>query len=263
MLKLTQEEKETVIRFVFSNLKLVCQLAETECLSPEFFDKLAEFGIEVAAAVARNPNAPPDLLEHLVARYEDLAVAEAVAANPAAPPEVLRALYRRWSEHWRICANLAGNRSLPHDLAEELSEDSVSILCELGTNPGVAFEILEKLALSDFYEVRAAVASNPVVPPHILSKLAFDSSWQVRQKAAANPSMPPEVLKKMFRSAMKKRGGRDWSRAGMLITNILQNPSVPEEILLYASLGEDNYIKGCAMEVLGERKERGGEEQCR
>lgn len=268
-MELTQEEKETVVRFVFGNLRLVCQFAETGSLTPEFFEKLAGLSIDVAVAVARNPNTPPELLKRLATEYKDPALGEAVAGNPVAPPEALRAVYERWPESWQIQAKLAGNKSLPHDLAWKLMcQGSVrgvllkELLCELGANPGVAPEILEKLVNSNNYEVRMAVASNPSTPPHVLAALAFDGSWQVRHKVAANPNTPPEVLKKMFRSAMKKRGRRDWDNAETLIVNMLRNPSVPEEILLQASLDQDNYIKRWAAWALRERREEGGEEQC-
>ena len=73
-----------------------------------------------AEHVARNPNAPADLLEKL-AEDESLYVRAAVARNPNAPVYLLEKLAD--DESWEVRCHVAESQCTPVALLEELAED--------------------------------------------------------------------------------------------------------------------------------------------
>lgn len=263
MLELTQEEKETLVRSLLRNRELLLLLAEIECLPEGLFAKLIELGQHFMFAVARNPSAPPGVLKRLALAMEcDRWLAQIIAANPTSDAETLHIIYDRWSQDSLVCAKLAANTNLPPYLMGKIYRNNTSssvVLTALAGNPNLKVDLQTELLTNYDISVRMSLASNPSVAPDILRRLALNTtSWHVRCKVAENKNAPPDVLEKLFVMALKKRNHSDMGGiVERVAVNVLENPSVPREVLLYASMDEDEHIKHVALSVL---EKRGGGE---
>lgn len=93
-------------------------------------------------------------------------------------------------------------------------------------------ELLARLAASDDWNARRAVASNVHAPPDVLLSLAHDDDSDVREALASNPSCSPELL-----TILAKDDDSD------VRERVAGNPSAPVELLRSMTSDSDYSVR--------------------
>ena len=149
----------------------------------------------IRANVAKHPNTPIYILEKLI-HDSYCGTHYSLATNLNTPPYLLEELLIKWEQdsngkyNYGLCLNLAQRKNVPHS-------------------------VLERLASSEQYNIRLAVARNATTPIHVLKKLAnrglpqqsitsegdgfgafnyYTSDEYLLHALAHNPSLNPEIL---------------------------------------------------------------------
>jgi len=182
---------------------------------------------EILAAIAKNPNSPPDLLIDLAGEYLD-----EIELNPALdlilleyPNFISDIFYEHCSDidnsvkkitfpstklpNWvsnfglnhsdpQIRSFIARNEYTPVTYLEQLANDEDSEVRESITeNDYAPIHILEKLADDEDDYIRYCLAQYKNIP-EILEKLAKDRSVLIRLAVANNPNINPTIIKLLF-----------------------------------------------------------------
>jgi hypothetical protein len=92
---------------------------------------------------------------------------------------------------------LSGANITSDTLEQLIPHASVPMLERIGENPATPLEILEKLAIWDDAQVRAAVAENPCCPLPLMRTLIEDESPDVRFRLAECPHVPIDLLEEL------------------------------------------------------------------
>ncbi|MBQ3032843.1 MAG: hypothetical protein IJD28_00560 [Deferribacterales bacterium] len=128
-----------------------------------------------------------------------------------------------------ILKYIASNPQIAQEELERLSETPVGT--EVLKNPSAPINILEKAALSNDEEKRAAVAENPSTPLKHLRRLSKDKSDKVRSAAAKNPSIPKDIMKDLAKDSPKVRES--------LLENNMLTPDILDTLTSNASTSCD------------------------
>lgn len=139
-------------------------------------------------AIARNPSAPPWVLEKLA----DSDLESDVARNPSTPPAVLeRIALERVNSFYGGSA--VENPNFSQESFKKLNRDVLEDIIERTST----VNLLVRLADYADEKIRLAVAGRAITPPAILQRLADDKDKYVRKAVAHNRSTPPAVLKRL------------------------------------------------------------------
>jgi len=169
---------------------VVFAMAENPGTDPEILDRLFEKtqgpgGSALAATIAGNPNASPEVLT-LLSTVGDSLTRSKVAKHKSTPLEVLVELADDISYH--VVERLAQRRDLPKSIAMRLADhESAQVRYWLawGTR-GQAPEVLIKLASDEEERVRREVAQHLSAPLEALKILVKDPEPRVRRAARNN-----------------------------------------------------------------------------
>ena len=110
----------------------------------------------VTSALAKNPNAPADLLADLAKRTADEETLRSLVLNPATPTELL--------------LRLAKDPDPRRSKGVILSHDT-RVHALLAANPAASADVLQQLADSGDLGVRESLLLNPRTPPEVLARL--------------------------------------------------------------------------------------------
>jgi hypothetical protein len=175
--------------------------------------------------VAAHPLTPVSLLEELARSSSDESrVRQQVARNPGAPPHVLELLSRDQETHVRaeVTANPSADLALLESLAREPGREIQQALLKnpktstpllenamqvVGRNwwtlplearhPATTVERLTELATDLWPDSRLGVASNPSTPAAVLGALSRDSKAEVREAVAGMAGLPDDAVARL------------------------------------------------------------------
>lgn len=152
--------------------------------------------LKVRRLIAMNRSTPPRTLARLASDREP-EVRAAAARNPFTPVPVLQKLARGDAALW-----VARNKSCDLETLKTLAEFAKpAVLVGLASNPRLTEELFERLAGSEYDNVRAVVASNGYLPLSAAKKLIKDKSVWVLSCLANNPRIAaPELLVVLYRN---------------------------------------------------------------
>ncbi len=154
---------------------------------------------EVREAVAKNPNAPTEVLLKLGKEFPD-----AITANP-----IFNLLLLENPESHFVRLSLARSTTTSESAIAQLSKiEDEEILCAVARNPKTPLHILEQLVENpprfwdrqrssdryDFDRLFIAIHLNPNTSESLLLKLAQSGSSNVKQAIAQNPKAPLSLL---------------------------------------------------------------------
>ena len=184
----------------------------------------------VRSAVAKNPNTPTSVLEHL-AKDEDRHVRSEVAKNPNTPTSVLELLAK--DEDSSVRCEVAENPKTPTPVLEHLAKDEDSdVQSSVAQNPNTPISVLELLAKDESSSVRCEVAENPKSPTSVLELLAKDEDEYVRSNVAENPNTPTSVLKLLAKDEDER-----------VRSEVAKNPKTPTSVLELLAKDEDSSVQ--------------------
>ena len=198
---------------------------------------VASFGI--LKQVAGHPRAPRYVLAQL-ARVS-LPLQAVVARNPNAPPD----LVRQWSGYPAYHGSIAPNPQIAAPLLAKLArEGDESVRRQVACNPALDTSTLATLSQDGDEGVRLNLAENPAVPASVLEQLLEDVSGRVSSAAIAPylqqvPDGLPQVLAKSLQALS---GPRDRDRRFIL----LFHPQMPPASLAARSRAL-NWLERCAI----------------
>lgn len=203
-------------------------------VSFERLKELSQKNLDLARLMAANPASPPELLE-IMARRRDNIIVENVTANPNTPTQVLYLLGRKFP------VQFLKNPILPLLLLEnpnffqQIDSKTLPSLCDyilehcysekgilkqqtydglapgevlqqlinsedsmtrftIARHPNTPLAFLEQLAKSKHQNARYGVAINLNTPLRLLEKLLVDKSFHVRSGVAENPNIPLKAI---------------------------------------------------------------------
>ncbi len=166
---------------------------------------------------------------------------KALARNPQAPIEILEKLA---GENEKEIREMVKNH--PH-----VSETAIAIINFMEGKPGTSIELLEKLASDKRASVRLLVASHPTTPAKVLEKLAQDKDEYVPFKAASNPNVTSSVLEFYAEFLVKQHQIVSPSKKAMYESSAVQlvrrskiTPKVLETLL---QINEDSVVNAIAL----------------
>ncbi|MBW4600863.1 MAG: hypothetical protein KME29_15005 [Calothrix sp. FI2-JRJ7] len=206
-------------------------------VSFERLQELSQKNLDLARLIAENPACPPELLE-IMARRKDNIILANVTANPNTPTEILCNLGKRfplqflknpilsllvlenpnffrqiplntlYSLRDYILDQYYSNKTnqdveiykglAPDFVLQQLIKDyDSSIRYCVAKHPNTPLNFLEQLATDEYKSTRCAVARNLNTPVHVLEKLAADKSFDVRKYVAKNPNTPTRLILKL------------------------------------------------------------------
>ncbi|BAZ12622.1 hypothetical protein NIES4071_44540 [Calothrix sp. NIES-4071] len=211
--------------------------ATTDGVSFERLLELSQKNLDLAHVLAANPASPPDLLEIMARRRDNIILAN-VTANPNTPTQVLCQLGKKFP------VEFLKNPILPLLLLEnpnffqQIPSNTLSSLCDyvlehcysekgipkqeiysslaprevlqqlinsedsmtrfsIAKHPNTPLAVLEQLAISKHENARYGVALNPNTPVYLLEKFVVDKSFHVRSGVAQNPNIPIKAILKL------------------------------------------------------------------
>lgn len=242
-------------------------IAENPQLAQEYINELAHTPVQTYAL--KNKAADPTMLREK-ASSDDEAVRAAVAENPNTPPDVLERLAKDKSNN--VLKSLSKNPAISKDMMEELSNYS-GLHNDMLENPAVTPEILRKISAGknrdcDFNKkymsnpclsldeilynvnnpdecVRMGLAANPKTPPEAVAALAEDRNPLVKNTAYKHPNMPQDKLNKLFPERWVPEPDNIIKEAERMAA--LENPNISPEIKEKAILmAPEKYAKAVA-----------------
>lgn len=199
--------------------KTPLEIVENSSTSSEELWKLSETQNNlILSAIARHPNASPELLQKLFKRYPcdvinnpvlelilleipnflDLLCQENYVffANSELPNCVLNLMENKVNSNKLRCA-IAENQNTCQSLLTKLSiDEEISVRSLVAQNINTPIVCLERLSNDKSPNVRMFVAKNINIPVLFLEKLAMDEYEYIRAEAASNPKLPLSYFKK-------------------------------------------------------------------
>ncbi len=176
-------------------------LAQNPQTSAEQLAQLAqEEDTFVQQLVARHPNSTENILKALLDK-KDKHIAQSILMRPNLSTKMLSQLVNFREEYIQQLIARHPNTS-PEILTKLCSYPSFRVVWEVACNPNSTSIVLTEAIrsnspdgqkLSQFIEVRRAVARHSQTDPQILTELASDSEWQVRDQVASNPNTTVET----------------------------------------------------------------------
>lgn len=134
--------------------------------------------------------------------FDIVELAIALAGNPQTPKGLLRNLLTH--DHEGVIATLASNPSLPLDIMEDLLGSGEYVGENVASNPTLPSRLFDDLASSYFRAVRESLAERKDLPLDLLMRLVDDEEDVVLRAVLSNPHTPPSVKK-----SLAERLGRD------------------------------------------------------
>jgi hypothetical protein len=203
----------------------------------ERLKELSQKNLDLARVLAANPASPPELLEIMARRRDNMIVAN-VTANPNTPTQVLCQLGKKFP------VEFLKNPILPLLLLEnpnffqQIPPNTLSSLCDyilehcysekgipkeeiydglapaevlqqlinsedsmarfsIAKHPNTPLDVLEQLSTSKYENARYGVTLNLNTPLHLLERLVVDKSFHVRSGVAQNPNIPIKAIIKL------------------------------------------------------------------
>ena len=144
----------------------------------------------VLAAVAQNPNSPPELLQKLFRHYP-----REVLSNP-----IIELILLELPDFFgQLCQKnyyfFARDEKIPDWILKlAIFSSNNSLRQAIATNKNIPICYLEKLAIDPDSNVRQGVAKNRQTPVCALEKLASEEDNDLRCNVARNPNTPVHVL---------------------------------------------------------------------
>lgn len=212
---------------------------------------------ELLPLIARNPNAPPELLVQIIFQHprevlENPALSILVLENPSffetlpdtallalveqpeAPTEVVSVALRRQS--WLFDDKIAAHPKTPPEVLAKMSRSERATLRVIaGRNPATPADALRRLGQDARPEVRWAAAENPSTPPETLALLLRDPTMGARFRVAKNASALPDLL-----------GALAADSAWEVRLQVAQHPNTPEDTRRQLSHDEDERVRAAA-----------------
>lgn len=242
-------------------------IAENPQLAKEYINELANTPVQTYAL--KNKSADANMLREK-ASSDDEAVRAAVAENPNTPPDILEHLAKDKSNN--VLKSLAKNPSISKDMMEDLSNYS-GLHNDMLENPAITHEIMRKISAGknrdcDFNKkymsnpclsideilynvnnpdecVRMGLAANPKTPPEAVAALSEDKNPLVKNAAYKHPNLPQEKLNKLFPERWVPEPDNIIKEAERMAA--LENPNISPEIKEKAILmAPEKYAKAVA-----------------
>jgi hypothetical protein len=194
-----------------------------EAASGRFFSQpfieICKFGvasenINFRKALARNPFAPPEIL-NLIVNDSDFSVRMETGKNSSCTTQQLRTLVAN-------CVNLVAPRMMPFVISKGF--------LNLSMNPSTPFDMLEELSICQDPTIRAGVARNYSTPAYILEGLAEDPHADVRIGAAKHPCATPRLLALLIDDACDD-----------IRLSVARNHNTPPDVLLRLAYSNENF----------------------
>lgn len=166
------------------------QEAENENTSGDRLAELAQISNELARIVAKNPNAPTEVLWKLGARFP-----QQLLDNP-----IFSLLFQEKQNlvdeiPFYTLYSLCTLEKIPVYLQEQLMQpQNLRLREEVAWHWNTSANILEWLALDNDAKVRWKVAWNRNTSASILEWLALDNDVEVRERVAKNSNTPASIL---------------------------------------------------------------------
>ncbi|MEW6770117.1 MAG: hypothetical protein AB1330_01810 [Bacillota bacterium] len=221
--------------------------------------------------VACHSNCPAEVLEQL-SKHRSSGVRCGVAKNPNTPVEVLFRMRKDPSKYVR--ENLARNPNTPTEALDHLSRSVLDEVCKgVAQNPSTSLETLLRMLEDKGRSVRKIIVEHlplPVLLDIIYAWKRNDSKkvsfMQWKQKGLldgrnrieavlAYAKLPDEVFIDVY-TELSLLAKEPWSFFTDLVKTLLENPNVPEEVVVAASFSGNKVVVDTALEVLNQR--RGG-----
>lgn len=220
--KLSNDANVAVKRAVYKNLRCPERVLTVRLNVP---DGSAGYDSDLLLQACLNPNAPVDLLMHLLAEKKLDKTVRAALARSSHGLGLATALMTDQDAAVRLA--LAGKRALSAEVQQCLSMEKVpSVLRALAQNPDVTRDALgtvlqrlepkERMALASLdrlgemawyllvedsdKNVRMALAANPCLPDFIQERLAGDEMLSVVTNLATNPALTEAAREKLRES---------------------------------------------------------------
>lgn len=155
----------------------------TPALAQRFQDSSA---VVVLVALASNPATPTSVLEHMPVNAS-VDIAAAVAGNPNATPEMLESALNWAAQIPQIAARIAFHPNASPQLLDQLAlrvPQRVEVLAVIAANPKATAETLERLPSQLLTEVEAHVRSQGTPPAEVANR------WGHRFAVEAPPGWP-------------------------------------------------------------------------
>ncbi|MCT1478678.1 HEAT repeat domain-containing protein, partial [Microbacterium sp. p3-SID336] len=205
-------------------------LTENPTAPPDALRVLAEDDdIELRAAVAKHLNTPPDVLRKL-ANDRYTAPVEGVAGNPHTPGDVLTTLLRMDEVYIPGCA--ANNPNLPSeviaDLLSRLDELHYSVAEAVVRNVSARPSTLLSLAQEGHEIAIHNIHQNPAATTAVLDVLADSEHWSVRANTARHLNISLTTLANLATDSDTKVSGEvSWNpkATGDMLTHLVPHPS--------------------------------------
>jgi hypothetical protein len=143
---------------------------------------------EIAVAVARNVNAPVDLLLTFMANKRDR-IRAGVAGNLNAPISLFEILANDSSQHVRWF--LASNHNVPAPILEILLSNDNDLISVIAENPNITQEMLYSFAQNP--TLHARIALHPKLPLDLMKQISTTEDHDARQKIATRDDLPLEL----------------------------------------------------------------------
>ena len=219
-------------------------------------DRLFELATStnLARLVAKNPSAPPELLQEL-SNSSDAITRENVAANPNTPTEVLLKLGTEFPEQLldnpvfsllllenpnlveqmpltTLLSILKLERVPVSFLEWAAGHSNRDVLLAVVKNPNTPQSALERLAEGTQVSwLGQYIAQHSNTPGGTLSKLARDKNPNVRHSVAGHPNTPGDVLDWLTEDLGMSSAVRLHHELGFIRRIVAQNPNTPERTL--------------------------------
>ena len=236
--------KAAVISFENTPMSVKEHMASDPNTRPEILMELAGhtyYSHPMVAALLRNPNITPDVLEKMIRCVGDdtWSIGE-ILRHPKTPESAAAYVGHYASSVHALETLITAYDNLPAELLAELHDhDSPKIRKLVAQHPDTPPNVLTQMATDPSKLVRFWVAQNPNTPETTKRRLAGDFDdiggtdyWDEQEALAKDPRTPSEFLRHLA----------DTSNNGMAISYVASNPSTPADIL--QRLGEDYFHQG-------------------
>ena len=147
------------------------------------------------AAVAGNPSTPGDVLTKLL-HMDAVYISDSAAKNPSLPADVIADLLNRLDElHYSVADAVVRNVSArPSTLLSLAQEGHEIAIHNIHQNPAATSAVLDVLADSEDWSVRANTARHLNISLTTLANLATDSDTKVSGEVSWNPKATGDML---------------------------------------------------------------------
>ncbi len=197
----------------------------------------------VRNCVADHPNTPSSVLERL-ADDDYSSTRWRIASNPNTPPHVLEQLLRKWENpdgeyNQQLCRPLAARTDAPAFVLDRIaSSEFPDIRQRIASNPTTPLSTLARLAREESDDwVLSSVIHNPSLNQEIVEQLVQNGNPEVRLLAMDTPYITPQLWVKLARDpspqvrrAIASRSNSCRSIQSPAGYRIIEHPQLPDEL---------------------------------